>query len=189
MTAFLVAKPSVLLRQLAEGPATPSVSARACFCVGAWRWLAWREGVAGRRGGMDGCTLGKPVVWSKFAWGREEGSWLWQCVQTEAAEGKAGRVCVWGCAFLWDWGGGVHACRELGLQDWGVGVIRAKDHIPTALQMCVCAHQGGALLWRAVLTPFRAPVSSFLAPCQTRQVSIAADNIPVSPLRGTGHSS
>lgn len=51
MTAFLVAKPSVLLRQLAEGPATPSVSARVCFCVGAWRWLAWREGVAGRRGG------------------------------------------------------------------------------------------------------------------------------------------
>lgn len=66
MTAFLVAKPSVLLQQLAEGSA---VALDLHVCVFAWvAGTGWR----GRRecwsGGESVCMLGNSITFSKFAW-------------------------------------------------------------------------------------------------------------------------
>lgn len=73
MTVFLVAKPSVLLQQLTEGSAAAH-DACVCFCGGGWCWLAWQEGVSGRRGGC--VCAGELKCFKQICLGGEEGSWL-----------------------------------------------------------------------------------------------------------------
>lgn len=71
MTVFLVAQPSVVLQQLAEGSAA---ALDPCLCGGGWCWLAWQQGGSGRRGGC--VYAGELERFKKICLGGEEGAWL-----------------------------------------------------------------------------------------------------------------